>query len=186
MSRIRTAGMPFEVHKTPMTRIISIILRVFLSLLAGIFFSRIGGFILGPFGVVLGFIFGTSIVGRIRIGTFRYGNTYSGEQEQQWRQSQERARRAWEQWQNYGGGWQQGGYSGSASSSASGRNAGYELLGVSPSASDDEVKAAYRNLALKYHPDRYAGRPESERAAAEEKFKAINAAWEAIKNERNL
>ena len=48
----------------------------------------------------------------------------------------------------------------------------YQVLGVSPSASDDEVKAAYRALAKKYHPDRNNGSPE-----AEKKMMQINDAY---------
>ena len=40
----------------------------------------------------------------------------------------------------------------------------YKILGVSPSASDDEVKDAYRKLVKKYHPDRYVNTPLYEQA----------------------
>lgn len=53
----------------------------------------------------------------------------------------------------------------------------YKVLGVSPSASDDEIKAAYRRLAKKYHPDLNPG---DETAA--QKMNEINAAYEQIKN----
>lgn len=53
----------------------------------------------------------------------------------------------------------------------------YELLNVSPKASDDEVKAAYRRLALRYHPDR---NPES-RGMAQLRFQQISEAYHQIK-----
>ena len=53
----------------------------------------------------------------------------------------------------------------------------YKVLGLSPGASDEEVKAAYRKLAKKYHPDLNPG---NERAAA--RMNEINAAYEQIKN----
>ena len=54
----------------------------------------------------------------------------------------------------------------------------YKVLGIPPSASDDEVKAAYRELARKYHPDTYVGNPLSDLAA--EKMKEINEAYDKI------
>lgn len=54
----------------------------------------------------------------------------------------------------------------------------YEVLGVSKSASADEIKKAYRTLAFKYHPDRNAGNKE-----AEEKFKEITAAYDVLGDE---
>lgn len=56
----------------------------------------------------------------------------------------------------------------------------YEVLGVSPSASDDEIKSAYRALAKKYHPD---ANPGSEYAA--EKMREINAAYDKINELRS-
>ena len=62
----------------------------------------------------------------------------------------------------------------------------YKVLGVSPSASDDELRKAYRRLALEHHPDRVASLGEDVRRAAEKKFQEINAAKERIWKARGL
>ena len=54
----------------------------------------------------------------------------------------------------------------------------YSILGISSSASDDEVKKAYRELARKYHPDNYHDNPLSD--LAQEKMKQINEAYNTI------
>src|SRR5207302_4077528 len=51
----------------------------------------------------------------------------------------------------------------------------YETLGVSKTATDDEIKSAFRKLARKYHPD-----VAKDKKAAEEKFKQINEAYEVL------
>ena len=53
----------------------------------------------------------------------------------------------------------------------------YQVLGVSPGASDEEIKQAYRRLAKKYHPDRNPGDAEAAR-----QMQRVNAAYEQIKN----
>ncbi|MBP5610244.1 MAG: DnaJ domain-containing protein, partial [Clostridia bacterium] len=59
----------------------------------------------------------------------------------------------------------------------------YQILGISPSATDEEVKEAYRNLARKYHPDNYtADNPLADLAT--EKIQEINEAYDTIKNQR--
>ncbi len=59
----------------------------------------------------------------------------------------------------------------------------YQILGVSPDASDEEIKKAYRNLARKYHPDKYQDSDLADLAA--EKMKEINAAYEEIQKIRS-
>lgn len=58
----------------------------------------------------------------------------------------------------------------------------YAVLGVSRTASDDEIKKAYRDLARKYHPDNYANNPLAD--LAQEKMKQINEAYDTICKER--
>lgn len=65
-------------------------------------------------------------------------------------------------------------------------DAAYKVLGVSPQATDAEVKAAYRQLALKHHPDRVATLGEDVHKAAERKFQEINEAKETIYRHRGM
>ena len=62
----------------------------------------------------------------------------------------------------------------------------YQVLGVSPDASDAELKKAYRKLALEHHPDRVAKLGDDVRKAAEKKFQEINAAKDRIWKARGL
>lgn len=59
----------------------------------------------------------------------------------------------------------------------------YKVLGVSPSASDEQIKQAYRELARKYHPDNYINNPLAELAT--EKMKDINTAYDLIREQRS-
>ena len=58
----------------------------------------------------------------------------------------------------------------------------YEVLGVSPNASNDEIKKAYRELSRKYHPDSYVNNPLAD--LAEEKFKEVQEAYDQIMKQR--
>lgn len=58
----------------------------------------------------------------------------------------------------------------------------YQVLGVSPSATDEQIKNAYRELARKYHPDNYANNPLAD--LAQEKMKEINEAYDQIQRQR--
>ena len=58
----------------------------------------------------------------------------------------------------------------------------YQVLGVSPNATDEQIKNAYRELARKYHPDNYANNPLAD--LAQEKMKEINEAYDQIQRQR--
>ena len=62
----------------------------------------------------------------------------------------------------------------------------YKILGISANATNDEVKAAYRKMALKHHPDRVSTLGDDVREAAEKKFQEINNAKERIYKARGL
>ncbi len=56
----------------------------------------------------------------------------------------------------------------------------YEVLGVAKGASDDEIKKAYRKLAMKFHPDRVSTLPDKEKKEAEDKFKELQEAYAVL------
>ena len=58
----------------------------------------------------------------------------------------------------------------------------YEVLGVSKEASEEEIKKAYRTLALQYHPDRNLDKTDAEKAEAEKKFKELSEAYQVLSN----
>jgi len=62
----------------------------------------------------------------------------------------------------------------------------YKILEIERSATNDEVKKAYRRMAMKYHPDKVSHLGEDFQKAAKEKFQKVNQAYENIKKERNV
>ena len=65
-------------------------------------------------------------------------------------------------------------------------NWAYKALEIDPSATNEEVKKAYRRMAMKYHPDKVASAGDDVRQKATEKFRAINEAYEYIKTLRGM
>jgi len=62
----------------------------------------------------------------------------------------------------------------------------YKILGLTKNATDADVKKAYRKMAVKYHPDKVAHLGKEIQKTAEDKFKAVNDAYNEIKKQRNL
>ena len=62
----------------------------------------------------------------------------------------------------------------------------YKILEIDPASTNDEVKKAFRRMAVRYHPDKVSHLGEDFRKSAEEKFKKVNEAYDRIKKERNM
>ena len=62
----------------------------------------------------------------------------------------------------------------------------YRVLEISPDASNQEIKRAYRRMANKYHPDKVSHLGKEMQTSAEEKFKAVNNAYQQLKKDRNM
>jgi DnaJ like chaperone protein len=62
----------------------------------------------------------------------------------------------------------------------------YKILEIENTASDNDIKKAYRKMAMKYHPDKVASLGDEFRTAAEEKFQKVQEAYETIKKERGF
>ena len=131
-------------------------------------FLFIGLRIAGGRGAVFGFLLGWFIDSLLSPPTirFRVYTNYTNAYQQQW-----------------------GSGAGSADSYShydSGLDEAYSILEINKTASDDEVRQAYRRMALKYHPDRIASQGESARLAAEHAFQRINQAKERIFKARGI
>lgn len=64
--------------------------------------------------------------------------------------------------------------------------AAYKILEIAPGASDEDIKKAYRKMAMKYHPDKVSYLGEDIQKSANEKFQKVNEAYENIRKERNI
>ena len=66
------------------------------------------------------------------------------------------------------------------------RDWAYKSLEIEPTATDDEIKKAYRRMAMKYHPDKVNDLGEEVKKSATEKFRSINEAYESLKKQRGI
>ena len=66
------------------------------------------------------------------------------------------------------------------------KDSAYSVLEISPSATNDEVRTAYRKMAMKHHPDKVATLGPEVQKAARERFQKIQDAYETIKKERGI
>ena len=62
----------------------------------------------------------------------------------------------------------------------------YKILEIEPTSSDEDVKKAYRSMAMKYHPDKVSHLGEDFKKVAHEKFRKVQAAYDQIKKERGI
>lgn len=65
-------------------------------------------------------------------------------------------------------------------------NSDYHVLGIEPAASEEEIKKAYRQMAIRYHPDKVIHMGEEYQKGAKEKFQKVQEAYEAIKKARGI
>lgn len=65
-------------------------------------------------------------------------------------------------------------------------NSDYHVLGIEPTATEEEIKKAYRQMAVRYHPDKVAQMGEEYQKGAKEKFQQVQSAYENIKKSRGI